>query len=109
MEYKGYTGHAEYDDVAEIIHGQIVGIRDVVTFQGRTVDELRQAFKDSVDDYLAMCAEDGVEPQKPFSGKFNVRLRPEVHRQVSLAAAAKGKSLNAWVAETLERAAGTSS
>jgi predicted HicB family RNase H-like nuclease len=105
MEYRGYSGHAEYDDADEIIHGHVVGIRDVVTFQARTVDDLRQAFRDSVDDYLAMCAEDGVEPQKPFSGKFNIRLRPEVHRQVSLAAAAAGKSLNAWVAETLERSA----
>ena len=107
MEYKGYTGHAEYDDEAGIIHGQVVGIRDVVTFQGRNADELRQALQDSVDDYLAMCAEDGVEPQRPFSGKFNVRLSPDIHRRVSLAAAKSGKSLNSWVAETLEQAAST--
>lgn len=107
MTYKGYTGHAVYDDEAGLIHGQVIGIRDVVTYQGRTVDDLRQAFRDSIDDYLAMCAEDGVEPQKAFSGRFNVRLRPEVHRRVSLAATAAGKSLNTWVAETLERAANT--
>ena len=57
MKYKGYTGHVEYDDEAKIFHGEVLGIKDVVTFQGITVDEIEQAFKDSVDDYLAFCKE----------------------------------------------------
>lgn len=57
MKYKGYTGHVEYDDEAKIFHGEVLGIKDVVTFQGTTVDEIEQAFKDSVDDYLAFCKE----------------------------------------------------
>jgi len=61
MKYKGYTGHVEYDDEAKIFHGEVLGIKDVVTFQGTTVDEIEQAFKDSVDDYLAFCAERGAE------------------------------------------------
>jgi len=77
MKYKGYTGHVEYDDEAKIFHGEVLGIKDVVTFQGTTVDEIEQAFKDSVDDYLAFCKERGEEPNRPFSGKFNLRIPPE--------------------------------
>jgi len=101
MEYKGYVAKVEFDDEANIFHGEVVNIRDVVTFQGRSVDELRLAFEESVDDYLAFCAERGEEPEKPFSGRFVVRLSPEQHRQISLAAKRAGKSLNAWVIERL--------
>lgn len=76
MKYKGYTGHVEYDDEAKIFHGEVLGIKDVVTFQGTTVDEIEQAFKDSVEDYLAFCKERGEEPDRPFSGKFNLRIPP---------------------------------
>src|ERR1700761_9031672 len=68
MKYKGYTGHVEYDDEAKIFHGEVLGIKDIVTFQGTTVDEIEQAFKDSVDDYLAFCAERGEEQIGPFPG-----------------------------------------
>ena len=105
MNYKGYIGRVEFDDEAEIFHGEIVNLRDVVTFQGRTVDELRRAFEDSIDDYLAWCAERGKSPDKPFSGKFVVRVDPEVHRAISAAAQQAGKSLNAWVADSLTTAA----
>lgn len=68
MKHKGYTGHVVYDDEANIFHGEVLGIRDVITFQGKTVDELEQAFKDSVQDYLAFCAKRKEEPEKPFCG-----------------------------------------
>lgn len=80
MAYKGYLAKVEVDDDADIFHGEVINIRDVVTFQGRAVEELRQAFQDSVKDYLAFCAERGEEPDKPFSGRFVIRLAPEVHR-----------------------------
>ena len=76
MDYKGYVGMVEFDDEADIFHGQVVNLRDVITFQGRSVDELRHAFEESVDDYLAWCAKRGKTPDKPFSGKFVVRLDP---------------------------------
>jgi predicted HicB family RNase H-like nuclease len=69
MEYKGYVGKVEFDDEADLFHGEIMNTRDVITFQGRTTDEIRQAFKDSVEDYLAFCTERGEEPDKPFSGE----------------------------------------
>jgi len=105
MEYKGYLGRAEFDDEADVFHGEVINIRDVVTFQGKSVDELRQAFEDSVQDYLAFCAERGEEPERPFSGRFTVRLSPEQHRQVILAAEKAGKGIEMWAAEALAQAA----
>ena len=103
MKYKGYIGHVIYDDEAKLLHGEIINIRDVVTFQGCSVNELEHAFHESVDDYLEMCAERGEEPDKPFSGRFVLRLDPELHKESFLAAKAAGKSLNAWIADTLRR------
>jgi predicted HicB family RNase H-like nuclease len=102
MEYKGYIGKVDFDDEAGIFHGEVVNIRDVITFQGQSVAELKKAFRDSVDDYLAFCSERGEDPDRPFSGQFVTRISPELHRQVNLAAAVSGKSLNAWVAEQLQ-------
>ncbi|MGD0232559.1 MAG: toxin-antitoxin system HicB family antitoxin [Syntrophorhabdales bacterium] len=101
MTYKGYSAKVEFDDEAMIFHGEVIGIRDVVTFQGKTVNELIKAFHDSVDDYLDMCKSRGEEPKKPFSGKFVVRVSPEVHRQIYVAAKKTGQSINAWLNETL--------
>jgi len=103
MEYKGYIGVVEYDDEAQILHGEVANIREVVTFQAKSVDELERAFQDSVDDYLAFCNEEGEEPDKPFSGKFMVRISPEEHRMIATAAKIAGKSLNAWVSEHIQR------
>jgi predicted HicB family RNase H-like nuclease len=103
MEYKGYIGRVEFDNAAGIFHGEVVNTRDVITFQGTTVDELRTALQDSVDDYLSFCEERGEQPDKPYSGRFVTRVSPALHRKISLAASSAGKSLNAWVAEQLER------
>jgi len=72
-------------------------------FQGTTVDEIEQAFKESVDDYLAFCAERGEEPDKPFSGKFNLRIPPELHAKLSIAAQLQGDSLNNYITKMLQR------
>lgn len=104
MEYKGYVGKVEFDDEAGIFHGEVLDTRDVITFQGKSVAELKTAFQGSIDDYLAFCEERGEEPSKPFSGQFVTRIPPELHRQVKLAAGISGKSLNAWVVEQLQTA-----
>ena len=104
MQYKGYIGKVEFDDEAGIFHGEVINTRDVVTFQGETVAELKKAFKESVDDYLAFCESRGEAPDKPFSGQFVTRIPPELHRQVNLAARLAGKSLNAWLSEQLQAA-----
>jgi predicted HicB family RNase H-like nuclease len=100
--YKGYRGRAEYDDDAKIFHGDVIGTRDVITFQGATLDELRGAFTASVDDYLAFCHETGSSAEKPFSGQFVARMSPELHRRVSMMAQASGKSLNQFLCDCLE-------
>lgn len=104
MEYKGYLGKVEFDDEAEIFHGDVINTRDVITFQGKSVAEIRKSFRESIDDYLDFCAERGEEPDKPFSGQFVTRISPELHRRASIAASLSGKSLNAWVAEKLQSA-----
>lgn len=105
MKYKDFIGEFEYDQEARIFHGRVVNIQDVVTFEGCSVEELEVALADSVEDYLEFCQEMGKAPDKPFSGRFNVRLTPATHRLVATAAKAHGKSLNAFVSEALEREA----
>ncbi len=101
MEYKGYFAKVEFDDEANIFHGEIINLRDVITFEGETVDELRTALVDSVEDYLAFCKERGEEPDKPYSGKFLVRVEPELHKTLVIQARKNGKSLNALVHDAL--------
>jgi len=97
MTYKGYTAKVEFDDEDMIFCGEVIGIRDVVTFEGDSVKEIEKAFHGSVDDYLNMCKERGEGPGKPFSGKFLVRLSPETHRQIYTSAKKAGLSVNAWL------------
>lgn len=104
LTYKGYTGHAEYDDAAGVFHGEVLDLRDVITFQGKSVDEIEQAFRESIDDYLAFCAQRGEAPDKPFSGRLMLRLSSALHRKVYVSALREGKSLNQWITERLEKA-----
>lgn len=105
FSYKGYTGKVEVDAEANVLAGEVLNIRDVVTFEGDTVPEVKQAFRDSVDDYLDFCNGLGRKPNKPFSGKLAYRTTPERHRQIFIAASNRGKSLNAWIDDTLAIAA----
>ena len=103
MTYKGYSGNVRFDDEAEIFHGEVLGLRDVVTFQGVSVEALKTSFEDSIDDYLEYCEERGEEPDKPFSGKFVVRIDPKLHRRLHELSAEDGESLNGWIASRLDR------
>ena len=102
MNYKGYIAAVEYDDENRIFSGHVVNTRTVITFHGTTVDELEKEFQISVDDYLEWCKEDGIDPEKPYSGKFNVRFTPELHRQAAIAAMTHGMSLNAFMEKAAE-------
>lgn len=104
MEYKGYIGKVEIDEAAGILHGEVINVRDVITFEGTTVEEVQQAFRESVDDYLDFCAQRGESPEKPFSGKFVVRLPVELHRKAYVQARLEDKSLNSWFKKVLESA-----
>ena len=105
MTYKGYYGVVQYDDEAKIFHGEVINTRTVITFQGTTVDEIETSFRDSVDDYLDWCKERNKEPEKPFSGKFVLRLSPDLHRKLNLKAKMTNNSLNSFIVQILEKAA----
>lgn len=101
LHYKGYHGKVEFDEEAGIFHGEVVDLRDVITFQGKSVDELEQTFQDSIDDYLEFCHQRGEEPDKSFSGRLMLRLPTEIHRKVYVWAKKEGKSLNEYITEKL--------
>src|SRR5207253_4876843 len=94
----------EFDEDVGIFHGEVTDLRDVITFQGKSVAELKKALAGSIEDYLAFCKKRGEEPEKPFSGHFVVRTKPSLHKDMSKAARRAGLSLNKWVATTLEKA-----
>lgn len=102
MKYKGYEAAIEYDEDARIFHGEVMHLHDVITFQGESVNELEQAFHDSVDDYLAFCAERGEKPEKPYTGKVIVRMPPELHREITCVARQRKESVNKFIVEAIE-------
>jgi predicted HicB family RNase H-like nuclease len=104
MTYKGYSARIEYDDEDGILVGHISGIRDIVGFHAQSVTELKTAFQDAVDDYLAACEQLGQLPDKPSSGKILLRVPPETHRAALISAEMAGKSLNQWANDILQTA-----
>lgn len=106
MQYKGYSANVFFDDENGLFHGEVLGIRDVVTFQGKSVKDLRQAFKESVEDYIEFCRQRGESPDKPVSGRFVLRISPELHRKLCKAASRADQSLNAWITSRLENDVG---
>jgi predicted HicB family RNase H-like nuclease len=101
MEYKGYVGRVEFDEDERVLHGRVDNIRSVVTFVADRAEDIEREFQLSVDEYLSFCAEQGIVPDQPYSGKFLVRVDPEIHRALAAAAASEEKSMNAWIAEVL--------
>lgn len=104
MKYQGYAARIEYSDDDGLFIGHVAGIRDVIGFHGESVSELREAFEEAVDDYLATCEKLGREPQRPFSGKLSLRLDPQLHAQVAIKAELSNQSINQWVADRLGEA-----
>ncbi len=105
MTYKGYAARIEFDPEDRIFVGHLAGIRDIVGFHGKTVDELEHAFHAAVVDYVAACRKLGQPPERAASGKLMLRVDPEIHAAAQRAAELSGKSLNQWAAEALRRAA----
>jgi predicted HicB family RNase H-like nuclease len=106
VTYQGYSAKVTFDPDAEVLHGEVVGLRDVITFQATSVEGLKTAFRDSVDDYLAWCAELGQEPERAYAGRFLLRMDPGLHRDLALAAERTGVSINAFVLDCVEREVG---
>ena len=104
MKYKGYSGSVEYSEEDNCLYGKVMGMsRDCITFEGQDVNELRRDFEGAVDDYLASCAARGVEPAKPYSGTFNVRVSPEIHSAIAMLAQKAGMSINAFIRQVLAK------
>ena len=103
LEYNGYFGSVEYSDEDEVLHGRLEFIRDLVTYEATDAKGLKQAFHEAVDDYLALCAEEGRKPDVPLKGSFNVRPGRDLHRRAMIVARRKGLNLNAVVSEALQR------
>jgi predicted HicB family RNase H-like nuclease len=101
MTYNGYTAKIEYDAECDCFLGEVLDLNDTITFSGTSSAELKQALKDSVDAYIEYCNEVGDAPEKPFSGKFSVRIEPALHKAVSRQATLTGKSINAFVSDAL--------
>lgn len=97
MSYEGYTGTVEYDPRDRIFHGRVNGITDLISFEGTSVEELEADFRAAIGSYLQGCARRGIEPQRPYSGRFVLRLPAEVHREVSIAARLTRSSMNSWI------------
>jgi predicted HicB family RNase H-like nuclease len=105
IEYKGYTGAIEFDPELRLFTGHVVDLRDEIYFEGDSVEALDASMKRAVDHYVDVCHQRGEDPERPFSGKLNVRLGSELHRAAVLAAAAEGESLNNWLVRVVEMAA----
>lgn len=103
MKYKGYIGEVTYDYEAKLFHGEVIGLKDVITFQGTTVKELEKAFKESIEDYIEFCKERGETPEKTFSGNLRVRISPDLHAKLSQEATLSGISLNSLVIDKLRK------
>jgi predicted HicB family RNase H-like nuclease len=105
MSYKGYTARVDFDERDSIFVGRVLGLRDIISFEGSTVAKLRAEFEAAINDFLRDCAERGIAPEKPASGKMMLRVPPEIHAAATVAAQASGKSLNQWATEALRDAA----
>jgi len=102
LEYKGYTGAAKFDNDAGVLHGRVLGINDVITFEAKDADSLYKEFVDSVDDYLDMCREEGVEPNKNYSGQYLLRMAPEIHQRLDELSKLQDRNMSAVAVEAIE-------
>ena len=103
LEYRGYFGSVEYSDEDEVFHGRLEFIRDLVTYEGSDAKGLKAAFREAVDDYLALCESEARKPDVPLEGSFNVRPGRDLHRRAMVYARRKGLTLNTVVSDALRR------
>jgi len=105
IEYKGYTaGPIDFDAEDETFSGIVLGLKDIIHFEGSNAAELRASFEGGIEDYLTLCAERGEEPDRPFNGKILLRTEPDLHRKAALRAASEGMSLSQWISRQIEAA-----
>ena len=103
LKLEGYHAKIEYDPELDSFRGEILGLNGGADFYGRNPKELRAEFKKSLHVFLEVCKEKGMEPRRHYSGKFNLRISPELHEQLAITAQAKGKSVNTLAQEALRQ------
>ncbi len=101
LKYKGYYGTVEYLSADNVLFGKVIGISGLVSYEGESISSLKRNFEEAVDEYLDMCAENGIEPSKIYKGSFNVRISPELHKTLDIYSASRNQSLNATVEEAV--------
>ena len=101
LHYKNYVGSIEFSEDDAVFHGKVIGIKALISFEGNSVNAITNDFHSAVDEYLKFCARSGKEPEKPFKGSFNVRIGSDLHRKATLAASARGVSLNTLVEDAI--------
>lgn len=104
LKHKGYVGVVEYDSDEDVLFGRVINAKAVITFVGNSTEDIKKEFKESIDCYLETCKKKGIEPKKQFSGNIRLRIAPELHQKVSIKAAEKSESLNAFIKEAIEHA-----
>ena len=102
MQYKGYVGSVEFSEEDGIFFGKVLGIRSLISYDGKNAQELVDDFHGAVDDYIAMCAAEGITPEKAYKGSFNVRIPAEMHKQAAICALQNNISLNKIVEQALQ-------
>jgi len=104
LKYKDFVATVKYSEEDEVFIGRIEGINSVVSFEGESVAELKEAFKEAVESYLTVCKRKGItDIQKSYTGIFNVRINSDLHRRAALTAKLHGRTLNAFVKDAIER------
>ena len=103
MEYRDFFGTVEFSAADNILFGKVLGIKGLISYEGNSLQSLKHDFEEAIDDYLEMCADEGIEPQRAYKGKFNVRVSPETHKRLVLYSAAQGQTLNSTVEEAIKR------
>ena len=104
MEYKGYLGSVEFSQEDALFYGKVLGIRALISYEGSSAAELVADFHGAIDDYLALCAQQGKEPERAYKGTFNVRISPELHKQAVAAEMAHNMTLNSFVENSIAQA-----
>ena len=101
LSYKNYNGTVEYSSDDNCLFGKVLGIKSLISYEGNSLNELKEDFENAIDEYLEDCEEIGVSPELPYKGVFNVRIAPELHRCIAQYAIKNGKSLNSAVEEAI--------
>ena len=103
LEYKGYCGSVEYSAADDVLFGKVLGISGLISYEGNSIQSLKEDFETAIDDYLKTCFENNEEPQKPYKGSFNVRISPELHKTLALYSISHDQTLNSTVEEAIRR------